>query len=595
MKKFIIIPVTINLQSMIIHRVRFGRKLYVAIFLTLLLSNGANIYAQSKAYIPDTNFRNFLNTTYPTFMDGSGDSLLIDSAATLTGILDCGFQNIADLTGVEYFVNIIWLKCIANQLTALPGLTNNTALLALECSNNQLTALPALTNNTALLALECSNNQLTALPDLTNNTALGFLYCDTNQLTALPDLANNTALQELSCSANQLTVLPALTNNTALWYLDCSYNQLTALPALTNNTALLELHCVANQLTVLPDLTNITALQWLNCNNNQLTALPSLTNNTALQLLFCNFNQLTTLPDLTNNITLVTLDCSGNQLTALPDLANNTTLLTLFCNANQLIALPDLTNNTALKSLSCEINQLTSLPDLTNNTTLVSLVCRYNKLDFSDARELRIADAISTLTTYIYSPQNPFGIPDTFNLNAGNTLILSIANQDSALSYQWFRGTDTIAGATDTLLIIPNVTLADSGVYTCRSYGTELLHPSPMTNGPGISSFVSEGFLVNISTVGLNELFDTDNWLKLYPNPNTGNFTLEMEISRLAIGNIQINITNTLGQSVYAETLNNIKGKYKKQIDLPNPTGIYNLQIQYDKNVINKKIVLQKQ
>jgi len=449
-------------------------------------------------------------------MDGSGDSLLIDSAAALGGLLDCNSQNIADLTGIEYFVNITRLYCYNNQLTILPDLTNNTALQWLYCQLNQLTALPALTNNTGLQYLGCSNNQLTALPDLTNNTALIGLYCHYNQLTVLPDLTNNIALIQLNCSYNQLTALPDLTNNTALIILSVYYNQLTALPDLTNNTALWQ----------------------LDCSNNQLTALPALTNNTALSYLWCFNNQLTALPAITNNI--------------------------------------------ALKELACGNNKLTTLPDLSNNTSLQYLYCDSNKLDFSVARELRIADTISTLLAYNYSPQNPFGIPDTFDLNAGDTLILSIANQDSSLSYQWFRGVDTIAGATDTFLIIPNVTFADSEIYTCRSYGTALLYPSPMTNGPGISSFVSEGFLVNISPVGISKLFDTDNWLKLYPNPNTGEFTLEMEISEKQ--DIQINITNILGQSVYAETLNNINGKYKKQIDLkPNPSGIYNLQILNEK------------
>ncbi|MBW8050116.1 MAG: T9SS type A sorting domain-containing protein [Cytophagales bacterium] len=287
------------------------------------------------------------------------------------------------------------------------------------------------------------------------NTALLYLWCDNNQLTALPDLSTNIALQQLRCYNNQLT----------------------ALPVLSANTALLELFCSNNQLTTLPDLSANTALQGLTCFNNQLTTLPDLSANTALQ----------------------GLTCSNNQLTALPVLSANTALLYLYCYNNQLTSLPVLSANTALQRLWCYNNQLTSLPTLTNNTALQWLDCNNNKLDFSDARELRIADTISTLATYSYSPQNPFGIPDTFDLNAGDTLILSIASQDSALSYQWFRGTDTIVGATDTLLIIPNVTLADSGVYTCRSYGTALLFPSPMTFSPGISSFVSEPLLVNIS------------------------------------------------------------------------------------------------
>ena len=362
--------------------------------------------AQSKVFIPDINFRFYLNTNYPTFMDGSGDSLLIDSAATLTN-LNCTGQSIADLTGVEYFVNI----------------TN----------------------------LDCSWNQLTSLPDLTNNTALQGLFCYGNQLISLPDLTGNTALSNLDCNGNQLTSLPGFTNNTALQWLVCYDNQLTSLPALTNNPA----------------------LQWLWCYNNQLTSLPALTNNTALVDLYCYNNQLTSLPNLTTNTALLRIRCYFNQLTSLPDLSNNTALIQLFCYNNK----------------------LTALPDLTNNTALVQLWCNFNKLNFSSARELRIADTISTLTMYTYSPQNPFGTPATFELDTGDTIILSIASQDSALSYQWFVGTDTIVGATDTFLILANVTVAESGVYSCKSYGTALNKP-PMTWNPGISSFVSEFFIV---------------------------------------------------------------------------------------------------
>ena len=99
--------------------------------------------------------------------------------------------------------------------------------------------------------------------------------------------------------------------------------------------------------------------------------------------------------------------------------------------------------------------------------------------------------------------------------------------------------------------------------------------------------------MVNILPVGIRDPQGFENLagMRAYPNPNTGEFTLELVLSG-AEG--QINITNILGQSVYAETLDNINGKYKKQIDLkPNPSGIYNLQILNNNNIVNKKIIIQ--
>ncbi|MBA7547157.1 hypothetical protein ES705_39559 [subsurface metagenome] len=262
---------------------------------------------------------------------------------------------------------------------------------------------------------------------------------------------------------------------------------------------LTHLSCNNNQLTALPNLSSPNyTLQKLYCEYNQLTALPDLSSHFALQRLYCNDNLLTGLPDLANT-DLARLYCWRNELTSLPSLPNS--LVILGCHGNQITSLPDFTTFMVLEDVYCGGNQLRSLP---NFSTLKSFDCRGNKLDFSDARELRIIDTLHLITLFLYDTQKPFGDTASYVFCEGDSVVLSIASQDSALSYQWFRGTDTIAGATDTLLIIPNVTLADSGVYTCRSYGTALLYPSPISFSPGISSFVSEPFTVNILSGALS-------------------------------------------------------------------------------------------
>jgi hypothetical protein len=174
---------------------------------------------------------------------------------------------------------------------------------------------------------------------------------------------------------------------------------------------------------------------------------------------------------------------------------------------NRLTSLPDLSANTALTYLWCDCNQLTSLPDLSIDTVLNVLYCFQNKLDFSDARELRIADALPNLfSSFWYSSQDPFGQKDTIYTCIGDTLVLSIAAQDSAISYQWFLNGNTIEGANDTTLIIHDVTKADLGAYTCKSYGTALQQP-PMIHGTGISEFVSESILVNSLQLNLSKAY----------------------------------------------------------------------------------------
>ncbi|MBL4624602.1 MAG: leucine-rich repeat domain-containing protein, partial [Flavobacteriales bacterium] len=677
-------------------------------------------YSQSKAYIPDANFRTFLNNTYPTFMNGSGDSLIIDSAATLTTTFDCSWQEIDDLSGVEHFVNINQLFCYWNNLTTIPALTGNTSLLHLMCYNNQLTSLPDLSTNTGLEQIWANQNQLTSFPDLTNNTALEYISCLLNELSSFPSVSTNTSLTTLYLSWNELNSIPDLSNNSALTKFTCKSNKLdfsdarelriadalsglttfdydsqkafgpvteielpigatltlsianqdsalsyqwfkgnNAIPGatdtlyevlnaqvaesgiysctsygtaletppmtwgagmsnftsnnfiiiigprakayipgpnfrnyigtqfpgfiigdslLTDSAALVgslicsnrnieditglewffnisTLHCYNNNLTTLPDLSAFTNLTRLHCYNNQLIAIPDLSASSNLQQLYCYNNKLTTLPNLASpNFTLQRLYCYNNQLTSLTDLSQQYVLQQLRCNdnlltslpsisstgieeltcynnkltslpflpsdlislycgnnqltsfptfmilfdlenfscgANQLTSLPDLSPCTGLKTIFCSGNQLTSFPDLSANTALEMIFCENNKLDFSDARELRIANSIGTLTSFTYSPQNPFGTQKTIGLNEGQTLQLTIEKQDSALTYQWYKNNIIVAGATDTILEIVSVTPTDEGIYTCVSYGTALNNP-PMSFAPGISSFTSE-------------------------------------------------------------------------------------------------------
>jgi len=282
------------------------------------------------------------------------------------------------------------------------------------------------------------------------------------------------SLQDLYLGYNHLSgAIPAEINNLSnLQHLDISFNQLSGeIPA---------------------GISNLTNLQYLFLYGNNLSGtIPAeIGNMNSLQKLYLYSNQFTgSIPvEIGNLNNLQDLNLSGNHLSGkIPAEINNL-------------------NN--LQKLYLYNNQFTGFVDISSFATLTELKTENNKLDFSDARELRIADTLSLLTDYTYAPQDPFGMADTFNICKGDTIILSIASQDSALSYQWFKGIDTITGATDTLLIIPNVISDDQGVYTCKSYGTTLLSP-PMNFGPGISEFVSEAITVNISAIILDLGSDT--------------------------------------------------------------------------------------
>ncbi|MDO5969608.1 leucine-rich repeat domain-containing protein, partial [Flavivirga aquimarina] len=256
--------------------------------------------------IPDVNFKNYLinNTDINTNNDME---ISCSEAAAFTGTMHVSFNNIADLTGIEAFVNITYLSCSNNALTSL-DVSANTALTSLDCYDNALTSLD-FSANTALTSLWCSSNALTSL-DVSANTALTRLYCWNNNLTSL-DVSANTALTFLDCRNNNLTSLN-VSANTALTSLYCRNNNLTSLDVSAN---LINLNCTHNALTSL-DVSANTALTSLYCDDNALTSL-DVSANTALTSLYCNNNALTSLNVANgNNTGISSFDAQNN-----PDLS----------------------------------------------------------------------------------------------------------------------------------------------------------------------------------------------------------------------------------------------------------------------------------
>ena len=148
------------------------------LFLSVFLS--ASLFGQN-VYIPDVNFKNYLVNI--TGINTNGDSeIQVSEASSYSGGIDCGYENISDLTGIEAFTALTVLHCGYNQLTSL-DVSNNIALTGLTCQHNQLTSLDV-SSNTALTGLGFQQNYLTSL-DVSNNNALTYLNCYNNPLECL--------------------------------------------------------------------------------------------------------------------------------------------------------------------------------------------------------------------------------------------------------------------------------------------------------------------------------------------------------------------------------------------------------------------------
>jgi uncharacterized repeat protein (TIGR01451 family) len=336
--------------------------------------------------------------------------------------VDCSNQNISDLTGIEYFTNIVYLNCSGNAITGpVPmfpssitelhcnqcNISNFNAwpqqLQILTCEDNPAVSLPTLPGTliyldcdgcsglgslplpipynlqhldisatgvpnsvslpASLTSLGCSHHAWTSLPALP--PLLDTLFCEDNQLTALPQLPST--LTFLDVRVNSITSVSSLPSGLSTCMLD--YNELAALPSLPDS--LTYLSCSYNYLTQLPALPE--GLTMLYCENNNITSLPALPS--SLYMMSCSSNKLTALPVLPEY--LYVIDCSNNQLSSLPALAQRDGLQ-LDCSNNLLTSLPALPPY-VMYDLYCEYNNLTSLPALPT-TLLFDLDCSHNDL-----------------------------------------------------------------------------------------------------------------------------------------------------------------------------------------------------------------------
>ena len=192
------------------------------LLLSLLILN-LSVVAQ-MVYIPDANFRTFLQSQYPNCM--IGDSLNSQCQEILDEYeLDVSGLSISTLEGVHFFVSLQELDCTTNPLTELPELPEN--LRSLDCSNTSLEtieSLPPLLDE--FFAVNCELIQLPSLPQ-----TLIELWVNGNNITYLPELPGT--LEHLECRNNNLRCLPSIPN--VMNVLAVMGNDLACLPELPAN------------------------------------------------------------------------------------------------------------------------------------------------------------------------------------------------------------------------------------------------------------------------------------------------------------------------------------------------------------------------
>jgi len=193
----------------------------------------------------------------------------------------------------------------------------------------------------------------------------------------------------------------------------------------------------------------------------------------------------------------------------------------------------------------------------------------------------RLAGTVTsdTVTLAVDTPQLPLvtinANPGTLvTLGAFDTLTATVANGGTNTHYQWIVNELPVAGATTNTYISNNFQYPTQDSVTC------------MVTSDGICSATSFGWVyINVHPEGVTTQSMTGGFT-IVPNPNSGTFTIRGSLETGADQQVQVEITDMLGQVVYRQTIQAQNGKVNERITLSSAiaNGMYLLNLRSGDN-----------
>ena len=201
----------------------------------------------------------------------------------------------------------------------------------------------------------------------------------------------------------------------------------------------------------------------------------------------------------------------------------------------------------------------------------------------------------SSFTSYNnFSTINNCTQPGNLNASSVDTTSATL-NWDAVSSadhykVQYLRVGDAWNTRVDTLIYLTS-SLDISGLLPNENYRWRVRTHCNAT-GSYNSGWVAWDTLTTLSNRLIQEEFNFNMSLNVYPNPTRGSFNISFISEELS--DFEIHISDAVGNLVAHEELRNYIGQYTKSFDLSNnPKGIYMLQIRTREQFISKRIVIQ--
>ncbi len=323
---------------------KITKILISAMVIALLTLTNKNIYAAPTdvVYIPDENLKKSLNYALGRY---TAEDITEEDMAKITS-LDARNENISDITGIEYLVNV----------------------RSLMLSNNNITDISPISN-------------------LASYSKLTTLYLERNKISDISALNGMTTIDKLNLKYNKIQDLSPVATLKSLSYLSIGYNPISDVEQVTDimrnitNISILDMSGIAVSEEILLLLKNKRSLMQLGLNRSSINNqdLEIIGQYSALNYLHLGGKEISDLSPL-SSLNLFTLDLVGNDLSDISPLANIRNLYYLYLSTNKITDISPLANMRSLSELDLSFNQISDISPLANLTNLERLSLMFNRI-----------------------------------------------------------------------------------------------------------------------------------------------------------------------------------------------------------------------
>jgi len=177
--------------------------------------------------------------------------------------------------------------------------------------------------------------------------------------------------------------------------------------------------------------------------------------------------------------------------------------------------------------------------------------------------------------------------------NPGNTVANGVSvtftaaanNAGTSTGYIWMRNSTVITSATNaTYTGVSGADFKNGDTITAKVIVTD--------NNCGYTDTAVSNQIVMSVGVGIKNVIN-DNNLKIYPNPNSGSFNITGQTS--SSQSLDIEVLNTIGQSVYHTTWTPVNNKINENLQLSDlPSGIYTLRARSGEGISTVRFTISK-